>query len=182
MAQPLCDELGELLGPLILELQENDIHEADFCRLLDHFCSKSASSFPGHFPSSYAPNHTHFPLSVCLGDPWCFACPKFLDQDAIHRSAVCAFAAKVRPSGRSIFCGLCCRRESVMQRRPSGLPYDRLHVRADSVRKDMLQVLRSLKVEEKACPVNNHLEGHAPTTVAEIQHELFSTDSLVMLD
>ncbi|HNF97075.1 MAG TPA: DUF72 domain-containing protein [Pseudomonadota bacterium] len=179
VAQPLCDELGELLGPLILELQENDIHEADFCRLLDHFLQQVRKQFSG-------------PLSVELRTESHFT-SRYLSVLATHGVSHVLNSWTKMPSIGQQFALLQQSQAKwpfylLRALLPQGVryaeaskwaPYDRLRVRADSVRKDMLQVLRSLKVEEKAYVlVNNHLEGHAPTTVAEIQHELFSTDSL----
>ncbi len=53
-------------------------------------------------------------------------------------------------------------------------PYDRIVSRAPEVRADILRVLREAPTA-RACYVlvNNHLEGHSPGTIEELQAELF---------
>jgi uncharacterized protein YecE (DUF72 family) len=176
VADPLCDELGDLLGPLILELQENDIHEAEFCRLLDHFLSSIRKRFSGpisvelrtdfHFTPRYLSIlHSHGAAHVLnswtrmpsIGD-------QFARMQAVHKDwPVYVIRALLRIGMR-------------YAEASKWAPYDRMYQRADAVRADILQVLRSLPIDHPAYVlVNNHLEGHAPTTVAEIQAELFQT-------
>lgn len=179
VAQPLSDELGDLLGPLILELQENDIYEADFCRLLDHFFGQVRKQFFGSISVELRTDShlTERYLSI-------------LQEHGV--SHVLNSWTKMPPIGQQF---------ALLQKKstqwpfflirallPIGVryaeaskwaPYDRLQQRADGVRRDILHVLRSLPVEDKIYVlVNNHLEGHAPTTVEEIMKELFpKTDS-----
>jgi hypothetical protein len=53
-------------------------------------------------------------------------------------------------------------------------PYDRLVTRAPEVRADILRVLREAPQDRSAYVlVNNHLEGHSPGTIGELQTELW---------
>jgi hypothetical protein len=52
-------------------------------------------------------------------------------------------------------------------------PYDRIVTRAPEVRADILRLLREVGQETPVYVlVNNHLEGHSPGTIEELQKEL----------
>ena len=163
-----------LLGPLILELQENDIHEADFCRLLDHFLQQVRKQFSG-------------PLSVELRTESHFT-SRYLSVLATHGVSHVLNSWTKMPSIGQQFALLQQSQAKwpfylLRALLPQGVryaeaskwaPYDRLQQRATDARNDILTVLRSLPIEQRAYVlVNNHLEGHAPTTIAELQAALY---------
>jgi uncharacterized protein YecE (DUF72 family) len=174
VATPLRDELGEYLGPLILELQENDIHEAEFCRLLEHFLSEVRKQFLGpisvelrtdfHFTERYLSIlHSHgagHVLNAWTKMPAIGV--QFARMQAVHKDWPDYVVRALLRIGMRY------------AEASKWAPYDRIHQRAEDVRSDILQVLRSIPIDQTAYVlVNNHLEGHAPTTVAELQAKLF---------
>ena len=174
VATPLSDELAESLGPLILELQENDIHEPEFCRLLDHFLREVRKGFSGsisvelrtvsHFTSRYLSILHHHGAGHVLNS-WTRMPPiaqQFARMQAIHRDWPDYVLRALLQIGMRY------------AEASKWAPYDRLQQRATEVRADMLTVLRSLPIEQTAYVlINNHLEGNAPTTIAELQAALF---------
>jgi hypothetical protein len=53
-------------------------------------------------------------------------------------------------------------------------PYDRIVARAPEVRADILKVLRAAAAATDCYVlINNHLEGHAPGTIGELQQALW---------
>lgn len=174
VAQPLADELGDVLGPLILELQENEIYEADFCRLLDHFLGEVRKVFCGPLSVELRTDFhlTERYLSILLTHGVSHVLNSWTKMPPIEQQ----FALMQKASDTWPFYVLRALLPIGMRyaEASSWAPYDRLHQRADAVRKDMLQVLRSISTTDQAYVlVNNHLEGHAPTTVAELEQELF---------
>lgn len=175
VAAPLSEELGRFLGPLILEIQENDIHEAEFCALLDAFLGAVRGTYDGplaielrtaaHFSPRYlAVVRAHGAAHVlnswtrmpAVGWQW--------DKLLLHGGLDWEFflvRALLRP-------GVKYEDASIFE------PYDRLVTRAPEVRADILRVLREAP-QERSCYVlvNNHLEGHSPGTIAELQAELW---------
>lgn len=176
VALPLQDGLGALLGPLILELQESELHAAEFVRLLDDFLAQIRPRFGGriavelrtqnHFTpryldvlSAHGAGHVLNAWTRMPGVGWQF------DQLRSRHGLDWPFfviRALLRPGVRYDDA-------SVYE------PYDRLVLRAPEVRADILRVLRAA-AEAQPCYVlvNNHLEGHSPATIAELQSELFS--------
>ncbi|MFO0621545.1 MAG: DUF72 domain-containing protein [Polyangia bacterium] len=174
VAQPLQDELGDLLGPLILELQESDMTEPEFCRLLDHFLTEVRKSFSGEITvelrTDFHLTQRYFSILSAHGashvlNAWT-KMPSIADQFALMLKAsphwpVYVIRALLRIGMR-------------YAEASKWAPYDRLQQRATDARNDILTVLRSLPIEQRAYVlVNNHLEGHAPTTVAELQAALY---------
>ncbi len=174
VAAPLQDELGDYLGPLILELQESDMTEPEFCRLLDHFLAETRKSFSGELTvelrTDFHLTQRYFSILSAHGashvlNAWT-KMPSIADQFALmHKTSahwpVYVIRALLRIGMR-------------YAEASKWAPYDRLQQRADNVRSDILTVLRSLPIEQRAYVlVNNHLEGHAPSTVAELQAALF---------
>ncbi len=179
VAEPLLDELGPFLGPIILELQENDIHEGEFCTLLDTFLRSVRSHYEGplavelrtagHLTPRYLRVISDHGVAHVLnswtrmpgvGAQW----DKLLALGAVDW-AFFIVRALLRPGVRyedaSIFD-----------------PYDRLVTRAPEVRSDILRVLREAP-QDRSCYVlvNNHLEGHSPGTIGELQTELWGPPS-----
>ncbi len=175
VALPLEQNLGKLLGPLILEIQENDIHTPEFLRLLDEFLSAVRTRWNGriavelrtqaHFGASYLDvlsahgcGHVLNSWTRMPGIGWQFEqlrtrhglCWPFFVVRALLR-------AGVRYEDASAYA-----------------PYDRVVTRAPEVRADILRLLREVG-EATPCYVlvNNHLEGHSPGTIAELQRELY---------
>ena len=179
VAEPLLDELGTFLGPLILEIQENDIHEAEFCTLLDAFLRTVRSQYDGplavelrtssHLTPRYLRVvHNHGVAHVL--NSWTRMPAVGLQWDKLRALAELDWPfflvrALLRPGMRyedaSIFD-----------------PYDRLVTRAPDVRADILRVLREAP-QDRTCYVlaNNHLEGHSPGTISELQTDLWGPPS-----
>lgn len=175
VAAPLQDELGEYLGPLILELQESDMTEPEFCRLLDHFLAQTRKSFSGDITvelrTDFHLTQRYFSILSAHGashvlNAWT-KMPSIADQFALMMKTaehwpVYVIRALLRIGMR-------------YAEASKWAPYDRLQQRAEEVRSDILRVLRSLPTDQCSYVlINNHLEGHAPTTVAELQAALFS--------
>ena len=175
VAEPLLDELGTFLGPLILEIQENDIHEAEFCTLLDAFLRTVRSQYDG-------------PLAVELRTSNHLT-PRYLrvvhDHGVAHvlnswtrMPAVGLQWEKLRALGAidwPFFLVRALLRPGMRYEDASIFdPYDRLITRAPDVRADILRVLREAP-QDRTCYVlaNNHLEGHSPGTIAELQTDLW---------
>jgi uncharacterized protein YecE (DUF72 family) len=175
VAEPLAEELGAFLGPLILELQETDIHEAEFCQLLDGFLGQVRGGFAGllavelRTPTLLTPRY----LSVLRSHEVAHVLNSWTRMPAIgwqwdklraHGSADGPFfliRALLRPGVRY-------EDASVFE------PYDRIVTRAPEVRADILRVLREAPQDRTGYVlVNNHLEGHSPGTIAELQKELW---------
>lgn len=176
VAEPLVEELGPYLGPLILEIQENDIHESEFCTLLDGFLGTVRKSYEGplavelrtkaHLTPSYLSvvrgHGTAHVLSSwtrmpAVGWQW----DKLRAQGELTDWAFFLVRALLRP-------GVKYEDASIFE------PYDRLVTRAPDVRADILRVLREVP-QARSCYVlvNNHLEGHSPATIGELQSELW---------
>ncbi len=175
VALPLVEHLGPLLGPLIVELQDSDLHAADFARLLDDFLSQVRTRFSGrlavelrtqgHFTpryldvlSAHGAAHVLNSWTRMPGIGWQF------DQLRARRGLDWPFfllRALLRPGVRY-------EDASIYE------PYDRLVLRAPEVRADIVRVLRAV-AQDQPCYVlvNNHLEGHSPATIAELQSELY---------
>ncbi len=177
VALPLQEGLGLLLGPLIVELQESELHAADFVRLLDDFLGRVRPRFGGrlaielrtqsHFTpryldvlSAHGASHVLNAWTRMPGIGWQF------DQLRARHGLDWSFFV-IRALLRS---GVRYDEASVYE------PYDRLVLRAPEVRADILRVLRAAS-EAQPCYVlvNNHLEGHSPATIAELQSELYAT-------
>ncbi len=174
VARPLADELGDLLGPLILELQENDIYEADFCRLLDHFLGEVRKEFPGLLAVELRSDFhlTERYLSILAAHGVSHVLNAWTKMPPIGQQF--ALLHKVSPKWPFYLVRALLQIGMRYAEASNWAPYDRLRQRADAVRKDIVQVLRSIEETDQAYVlVNNHLEGHAPTTVAELQRELF---------
>lgn len=177
VALPLQDGLGPHLGPLLVELQESEMHAADFVRLLDDFLGQVRPRFSGrlaielrtqsHFTpryldvlSAHGVGHVLNAWTRMPGVGWQF------DQLRARHGLDWPFLvirALLRPGVRYDDA-------SVYE------PYDRLVLRAPEVRADILRVLRAA-ADAQPCYVlvNNHLEGHSPATIAELQSELYGT-------
>ncbi len=174
VAQPLAEGLGIHLGPLILEIQENDIHSVEFLRLLDEFLETVRSRWNGRIavelrsPSHFEPRyldilHAHgygHVLSSWTRMPsigW-----QYEQVQARHglRWPFFVVRALLRPGVR-------------YDDASAYAPYNRIITRAPEVRADILRVLREV-AQDTPCYVlvNNHLEGHSPGTIAELQTEL----------
>lgn len=178
VAEPLLEELGPFLGPLILEIQENDIHEAEFCTLLDGFLGKVRAAYEG-------------PLAVELRTSGHLT-PRYLQVVRGHGAAHVLNSwtrmpavgwqwDKLRAHGGldwEFFLVRALLRPGVRYEDASIYePYDRLVARAPEVRADILRVLREAP-QDRTCYVlvNNHLEGHSPGTIGELQAELWGKD------
>ncbi len=175
VALPLAEQLGPLLGPLLIELQESDTHPADFVQLLDDFLVQVRRRFSGRLAVELR-TQSHFT-------------PRYLDVLSAHGVAHVLNSWTRMPGIGWQFdqlrarCGLdwpffvlrALLRPGVRYEDASVYePYDRLAVRAPEVRADILRVLRAAS-EAQPCYVlvNNHLEGHSPATIAELQSELY---------
>lgn len=175
VAMPLTQGLGPFLGPLILEIQENDIHAVEFAILLDEFLSTVRSRWDGRIAVELR-TQAHF------GGP-------YLDVLSAHGCGHVLNAWTRMPSigwqydelrarrGKSwpFYVVRALLRSGVRYEDASAYaPYDRIITRAPEVRADILRVLRET---DEAIPcyvlVNNHLEGHAPGTIEELENELF---------
>ena len=181
VVQPLASELGASLGPLLLELQENDLHEAELCRLLDQFLGVVRADFGG-------------PLAVELRTP-AHLTPRYLDVLWAHGVAhVLNSWTRMPPVGLQyqrllehnssrghdahdwpFFLVRALLRPGVRYDDASVYePYDRIVSRAPEVRADILRVLREVPAPRAVYVlVNNHLEGHSPATIGELQSELY---------
>ena len=175
VTQPLADNLGPLLGPLLVELQESDTHPADFVQILDDFFTQVRRRFSGR-------------LAVELRTQAHFT-PRYLDVLKAH-GVVHVLNAWTRMPGIGwqfdklhgrhgldwpFFLIRALLRPGVRYDDASVYePYDRIAVRAPDVRADILRVLRAAAAAQPCYVlVNNHLEGHSPATIAELQADLY---------
>lgn len=175
VAFPLTEGLGPRLGPLILELQENDIHTHEFVRMLDEFLGAVRARWSGQLAVELR-NHSHF-------------VPAYLDLLMHHGCGHVLNAWTRMPGvgwqfdqlkerhgvGWPFFLVRALLRSGVRYEDASSYaPYDHIVARAPEVRADISRVLREA---EDATPcyvlVNNHLEGHSPATIGELEHELY---------
>lgn len=177
VALPLSEGLGRLLGPLILELQENDIPTPEFLRTLDEFLAAVRARWDGKLAVELR-THSHFS-------------PGYLDLLSHHGCSHVLNAWTRMPGvgwqfeqlkeraglGWPFFLVRALLRSGVRYEDASSYaPFDRLITRAPEVRADIVRVLREA---EAATPcyvlVNNHLEGHSPATIGELEHELYDS-------
>jgi len=176
VALPLAEGLGTLLGPLILEIQENDIHTIEFSQLLDDFLAAVRARFAGRIAVEL---RTQAHLT-----------PRYLDVLFAHGCGHVLNAWTRMPgigwqydqlrgrhgAGWPYFVVRALLRPGVRYEDASAYaPYDRIVTRAPEVRADILRLLREAAAETPCYVlVNNHLEGHSPGTIAELQKELFT--------
>lgn len=182
VALPLLEDLGPFLGPLLLELQENELHEAELCRLLDQFLSTVRADFggplavelrtPGHLTERYldvlwAHGVAHVLNSWTRMPPVDWQYERVLEHGARRGDSFdwpfFLVRALLRPGVRYDDA-------SVYE------PYDRIVSRSPEVRADILRVLREVPDPRAVYVlVNNHLEGHSPATIGELQTELYGS-------
>lgn len=186
VVQPLSAELGPFLGPVLLELQENDLHESDLCRLLDQFLGAVRADFGG-------------PLAVELRTV-SHLTPRYLDVLWAHGvSHVLNSWTRMPPVGLQyerllehcrrrgqdpfdwpFFLVRALLRPGVKYEDASVYePYDRIVSRAPEIRADILRVLREVPAPRAVYVlVNNHLEGHSPATIGELMEELYGKEAV----
>jgi uncharacterized protein YecE (DUF72 family) len=177
VALPLQEHLGRLLGPLILEFQENDIHTVEFLQLLDEFLTAVRARWEGriavelrtqaHFGPRYLDllfahgcGHVHNAWTRMPGIGW-----QHEQLRARHGQGWPFFVVRALLRGGVRY-----------EDASAYAPYDRVIARAPEVRADILRLLREA-AENTPCYVlvNNHLEGHSPGTIAELQAELYDS-------
>lgn len=175
VAAPLSESLGRFLGPLILELQDNDIQKTEFLKLLDTFLAGVRKSWDGrlavelraqsqltprYFDTLVANGASHVLNSWTRMPSVGYQLDRMFEGEN-RRYPFLLVRALLRP-------GIRYEDASVYA------PYDRLIDRAPDVRND---ILRAVRMATEACPayvlVNNHLEGHSPATIAELQESLY---------
>lgn len=176
VVEPLTEELGGFLGPLILELQETEIHEAEFCQLLSGFLAVARRTYEGPLavelrtsslltPRYFSVLRQHGVAHVlnswtrmpAVGWQW----DRLRAEGKLDDWPFFLVRALLRPGVRyedaAIFA-----------------PYDRIVTRAADVRADILRVLREAPTATSCYVlINNHLEGHSPGTIGELQKSLW---------
>ncbi len=192
---PLQEGLGPCLGPLILELQENAIEPATFAGLLDRFLGGANARAScnvcvelrtlDHFTDRYldvlsAHGAGHVLNSWTRMPPIGWQHQRLLAHGYPGKAVL--IRALLRPGrlvenvgGTHLVPG-----SKYDEAVEAYQPYDRLHVRLDDVRADILRVIKDVPDLPIYTVVNNRLEGHSPETIAELEGSLwgFPSDGL----
>lgn len=175
VALPLQEGLGQFLGPLILELQENELQEPAFVAQLGGFLEAVRAQLgdslqlsvelrtAGHLTPRYLQLLQRLGAAHVLNSwtrmpsiGWQF--DRLQEQRGQWPLYVirALLVPGVRYEDASVFA-----------------PYDRLMTRADAVRADIVRVLRTIPEHRPGFVlVNNHLEGHSPATISDLQDQL----------
>jgi uncharacterized protein YecE (DUF72 family) len=187
---PLREGLGPCLGPLILEIQENDLHPAAFAQALDRFLSaaqaragapfamavelRTLAHFTGRYLDVLAAHAVGHALNSWTRMPpigWQHQRVR-ARQGAPRPGQVVLIRALLKPGalvvgsgGPELIPG-----STYDEAVEAYAPYDHIERRLPEVRADILRVLHETPEPTPAYVlINNRLEGHAPGTVAELQ-------------
>lgn len=179
VALPLAAGLGPHLGPIILEFQENGLLPSEFAERLESFLVSVRRRFDGklcvelrtaeHLSGQYL-DVLHELSVVHALNAWTQMPDVGWQFEQVRKRHGLHWPFWLV---RALL------RKGVRYAEASDWePYDRLAARAPEVRADIVRMLRTVG-EEVDCYVlvNNHLEGHSPATIAEIQAELWGADA-----
>lgn len=197
VALPFHEILGPHLGPLILEIQENDLAPDAFADTLDRFLSAALPRLPAlriavelrtlpHFSPRYldvlaahGPRVTHALNSWTRMPPIGWQYARLVERAAARgasyvggfvlcRALLAPGTVKPGPAAEAHVHPGSKYAEAV----EAFEPYDKLARPLPQVRSDILRAARELDHLPQYIIVNNRLEGHAPGTIAALQREL----------
>lgn len=187
---PLREGLGPCLGPLILEIQENDLHPVAFAQALDRFLSealaragapfamavelRTLAHFTGRYLDVLAAHAVGHALNSWTRMPpigWQHQRVR-ARQGAPRPGQVVLVRALLKPgslvagaAGPELIPG-----STYDEAVEAYAPYDHIERRLPDVRADILRVLHETPEPTPVYVlINNRLEGHAPGTIAELQ-------------